>query len=159
MGPLSPVPYVDPELIRRAILAQLSDEDSEAPAQQKSKRPIRVIVVDDHARIADTTAELLEQAGFETRAAYSGEIALKLAESFAPDCLLTDVVMPGMHGVALAETFRDRHPQTRVVLMSGQVGLSPILEEAERRGLEFELLAKPIHPAELIRYLETTPRR
>jgi hypothetical protein len=40
-----------------------------------------------------------------------------------------------------------------ILLFSGQAGISEILEDAQRRGYEFELLAKPIHPNKLIERL------
>ena len=125
-----------------------------------SRRPaesaLRVLVVDDDMRIADTTAEVLELAGFDVKAAYSGESALELAQSFQPDCLLSDVVMSGMNGVELAQSMQQHFPETRIVLMSGQAGVSDILDHALRQGLEFQLLAKPIHPRKLIEELRKT---
>jgi len=117
---------------------------------------LRVLVVDDDMRIADTIAEVLQLAGFDVKAAYSGESALNLARSFQPDCLLSDVVMHGMNGVQLAQTMQQHFPETRIVLMSGQAGVSNILDQALSQGLEFELLAKPIHPRKLIDHLRQT---
>ena len=145
MGPFVPYSYVEPDCTKTGILAQMASS-SERPAESR----LRILVVDDHMRIADTTAEVLEQAGFEVRAAYTGGTALQIAANFAPDCLLSDILMPQMNGVELGLIFRASHPGTRVVLISGQAGISEILEDAERRGLEFELLAKPIHPSKLI---------
>jgi two-component system OmpR family response regulator len=120
---------------------------------------LRVLVVDDDLRIADTTAEVLEHAGFEAQAAYTGDSALQLAARFRPDCLLSDVLMSGMNGVELALAFQQAHPTSRVVLITGQAGLSDVLEEAERQGLKFQLLSKPIHPRKLIEELRKTPKR
>src|SRR5690349_9346586 len=73
-----------------------------AGSKQPSLEALRVLVVDDDMRIADTTAEVLQTAGFDARAAYTGESALNIAANFRPDCLLSDVVMSGMNGVELA---------------------------------------------------------
>jgi DNA-binding NtrC family response regulator len=124
-----------------------------------NRNRLRVLVVDDDLRIADTTAEVLEQAGFEVQAAYSGESALQAAARFRPDCLLSDVVMSGMNGVELAVAFQQAHPTSRVVLITGQAGISEVVDEAERQGLAFELLSKPIHPRKLIDELRKTPKR
>ena len=131
----------------------------ESASKRSDANSIRVLVVDDEMRIADTTAEVLQLAGFETRAAYSGESALKLAAEFRPDCLLTDVVMSGMNGVELALEFRKLHPKARVVLISGQVGMSDILDDAAARGIRFEVLAKPLLPRLLIQHLRSKPKR
>jgi DNA-binding NtrC family response regulator len=153
VGPFSSVAYVEPQ--NHVFLAGIPPEDPTgnprtSPSQQREESSLRVLVVDDDIRIADTTAEVLMLAGFEARAAYTGDSALRLAANFRPDCVLSDVVMTGMNGVELAQKIRQRHPETRVVLMSGQVGISEILDRAEEQGIEFEILAKPIPPRKLI---------
>ena len=122
-------------------------------SRRRAEAALRVLVVDDDIRIADTIVEVLQQAGFEAQAAYTGESALQAAASYRPDCLLTDVLMSGMNGVELAVNFREQHPNARIVLISGQVGVSEVIEDAEQRGLHFQLLPKPIHPRILIQEL------
>ncbi|HKO18701.1 MAG TPA: response regulator [Acidobacteriaceae bacterium] len=139
--------YVEPDY---PVFLPLLQSDS---SRRRAEAALRVLVVDDDMRIADTIAEVLQQAGFEAQAAYAGESALQAAASFRPDCLLSDVLMPKMNGVELAVTFREQHPTARVVLISGQVGISEIIEDAERRGLHFQLLPKPLHPRILIEEL------
>ena len=58
--------------------------------------------------------------------------------------------MPEINGVELAIAIRNQRPATRIPLFSGQVGISTILEEDLKRGLAFDLIAKPIHPAKLV---------
>lgn len=110
----------------------------------------KVLVVDDDPLLADTTRELLELSGFEAMAAYDGEEALRVAEAFAPDVLLSDVVMPGINGVQLASALRVRLPRIQILLISGQTMTRELIGAGEN---EFELLAKPIAPANLIRRL------
>ena len=56
------------------------------------------MVLDDEHVIANTLAIILNQAGFEARAVFSGEQAIELLESFQPEMLIADVVMAGMTG-------------------------------------------------------------
>lgn len=125
------------------------DGDPTHPNTERRK----VLIVDDHRLIADTLAEILENAGFDTRAAYDGWQALDIAGRFHPDWLLTDVLMPQMNGVELAVAMRQAHPATAILLFSGQAGVSEILNEGLRRGYTFELIAKPVHPMKLIERL------
>lgn len=157
MGHLPVFPYIEESYARLAFFAQQSSSDS--PDDFAGESRIRVLVVDDEVRVADTTAEVLQTSGFDAMTAYSAQSALELAASFQPDCLLSDVVMAGMNGVELAMAFRQRHPSSRVVLISGQVGISDVLDHAARQGLKFEVLAKPIHPRKLIDELRKTPTR
>jgi CheY-like chemotaxis protein len=114
----------------------------------------RVLVVDDEKLIADTTCEILRGAGFHAHAAYDGWTALDIAGKLRPDYLLTDVLMPRMNGVELAIAITKMSPATRIVLFSGQAGISEILLKGHAQGYEFDLVAKPIHPLELIERLK-----
>jgi len=119
------------------------------PGRQKGHQP-KVLVVDDQRLIADTLAEILENAGFDAVAAYDGFEALEKAARFHPDWILSDVLMPRMNGVELAIAFRKNYPNAAILLLSGQAGISGILEDGRRQGYQFELIAKPIHPLKLI---------
>ena len=118
------------------------------------KRP-RLLVVDDEKLIADTTKDILVEAGFEVVAVYDGWSALDAAAVFHPEYLLSDVSMPGMNGVELAIAIRKIHPQTKILLFSGQAGIAGILLEGKKQGHDFELVAKPIHPLKLIEKIKS----
>jgi CheY-like chemotaxis protein len=120
------------------------------PAQH---RP-RILVVDDEKLIADTIAEILEGAGYHVAVAYDGWSALEIAARFQPEYLLSDVLMPRMNGVDLAIAIQKIYPAARVLLLSGQAGISEILLSGQKQGFEFELVAKPIHPLKLIERLK-----
>ncbi len=112
--------------------------------------PRRVLVVDDETRIADTLAAIFRNAGYEAAAAYDGSSALAQCESFRPDLVVTDVVMPGMNGVEMAIQVKQQYPGCKVLLFSGQASTANLLEEARRSGYDFDLLTKPVHPKELL---------
>ena len=122
-------------------------------AVEAKRERIRVLVVDDQKLIADSLAEILGNSGFDAEPAYDGWQALEIAARFHPDWLLSDVLMPRMNGVELAIAVRKSHPGTAILLFSGQAGISEILQDGQRRGFEFELIAKPIHPLKLIERL------
>lgn len=116
----------------------------------KGAARIKVLVVDDEPTIADTVVEILNEEGLEAIAASSGEGALAALDEFAPDVLLTDVVMPGMNGVELGIEIRKALPKCRILLFSGQSATVDLLKEARARGYEFEIVAKPIKPQGLV---------
>ena len=123
-----------------------SEEKAEARAEARPK----ILVVDDERLLADTTAAILRHAGFETRIAYDAFAALEVTGSYRPDYILTDIMMPAMSGVELAIAISKMYPATKIMLFSGQAGISEILEQSKAKGFEFPLLAKPVHPAKLI---------
>lgn len=95
----------------------------------------RVLIVDDEKLIADTLSEVLEQDGFQAVAAYDGRTALELATKFRPDSLLTDVLMPAMNGVELAIAITKMLPSVKILLFSGQAGISDILLGGKNRDM------------------------
>jgi CheY-like chemotaxis protein len=111
----------------------------------------RVLVADDERVIADTLAMILNQSGFEARAVYSGEKALELAESFQPDMLISDVIMADLNGIDAAIRLRALLPGIKILLLfSGQAATADLLEKARKDGYEFDILAKPVHPQDLL---------
>ena len=127
---------------------------TETSERTLSKR--RVLVVDDEELIANTLAIILNNAGFEARAVFSGEQAVELIESFQPEMLITDVVMRGMTGIEAAIATRNKLPKCNILLFSGQAVTADLLQEARSQGHEFEILAKPVHPSELLAKLHVS---
>jgi len=123
---------------------------SEAPLQDDRK----VLVVDDEELITETLREILRRAGFDVQVASDGWAALEVVPVFRPHYLLTDVLMPRMNGVELAIAVRKMFPETRIILFSGQAGISEILLNGKRQGFQFELIPKPMHPLKLIELLK-----
>ncbi len=144
---------VGDELTREQIEASWGKSDSE---ELEKNRP-RVLVVDDERLIADTITDILEGAGFDAMAAYDGWSALETAANAHPDYVLSDILMPTMNGVELAITMQKLYPAARILLFSGQAGISQILLDGQKKGFEFKLIPKPIHPFKLIELLKSRP--
>lgn len=124
------------------------------PASSAEPKP-RVLVADDEQVIANTLAIILNQAGFDARAVYSGEKAVEAIDSFQPDMLISDVIMTGMTGIEAAIITRSRLPKCKILLFSGQAATADLLEKAHLQGHEFEILAKPVHPTDLLAKLRS----
>src|SRR6185437_12617843 len=120
------------------------------PAASTTSPKLKILVADDEQVIANTLAIILNQAGFEARAVFSGEKAVEAIESFQPDMLISDVIMTGMTGIEAAIITRKRLPKCKILLFSGQAATAVLLEKARRQGHEFEILAKPVHPTDLL---------
>lgn len=119
---------------------------------EHSSKP-KVLVADDESVIADTLAMILNQSGFDARPVYSGEKALELASTFAPDMLISDVIMADLNGIDAAIQIRALLPGIKILLFSGQAATADLLEKARAQGYEFEILAKPVHPQDLLNKL------
>ncbi|MGA8938900.1 MAG: response regulator [Acidobacteriaceae bacterium] len=119
----------------------------------RSINPTRILVVDDEPLIADTIVQILNRSGFLAEAAYGGGEAIEAARRISPELILSDVLMPHTDGVEAAIAIQKFLPETRIVLFSGQAATVEILARARKRGYHFELLAKPLHPTQLIKHL------
>jgi DNA-binding NtrC family response regulator len=116
-------------------------------------------VVDDEETIAKTLAVILGNSGFEAVAFTQPMEALRAAESRRPDFLITDVSMPMLNGIELGIQFKAIYPECRVLLFSGAISTGPLLAGAAQKGFEFTILAKPVHPIELLDTLDRMGRR
>ena len=119
-----------------------------SPTKQK------VLVADDEKVIADTLAIILNQNGFDASAVYTGTAAVEKARSVRPDLVISDVIMPDMNGIDAAIQIRGFLPSCKILLFSGQAATADLLENARQRGHEFEILAKPVHPQDLLEKLK-----
>ncbi len=115
----------------------------------------KVLVVDDERVIADTLAIILNQHGYEASAVYTGTGAVERARNDRPDLIISDVIMPDMNGIEAAINIRKFLPACKILLFSGQAATANLLESARAQGHEFEILAKPIHPQDLLAKLKS----
>jgi len=111
-------------------------------------RPV-VMVVDDEPLVADTLAMILTHAGYRAMRAYDAKTALEMASVRAPDLLISDVAMPQMNGVELALGMVSMVPACKVVLFSGHARSADLMR-AYDAGHDFPLMAKPMHPTEML---------
>ena len=119
----------------------------EAPETLEGR--LTVMVVDDEPLVADTLAMILTHAGYHAVRAYDARTALEMASVRAPDLLISDVAMPEMNGLELALGMVSMAPACQVVLFSGHAR-SVDLVRAYDAGYDFPLMAKPMHPSEML---------
>ena len=132
-----------------ATLLLVAAEDA-APAPQPTitREPAKarptILMVDDEILVRMALAMTLEESGYEVVEAGSGTDALAVVESGAtPDLLITDHLMPGMTGAALAAQVRQAHPALPILMVTGYANLS----DEDRKGIE--VIGKPVRFDEL----------
>jgi CheY-like chemotaxis protein len=137
---------------------------SAAPAVSKPARH-RVLLVEDHAAVAEATAELLRLSGLEVRIASSGVEALRIAGEFHPVLVLCDISLPDMTGLAVARALHARRGAD-----AGVLAMLTAMNAAELRELERQsnvpgvnlYLSKPLTTetiADLLARVEVVQRR
>ena len=107
----------------------------------------RILVVEDEEGARAALAEMLTTAGYSVEAVASGEAAMALPASAAFDLLLTDLVLPGMHGGEVATQLAQRWPDLRVIVMSGYTEDETVVRGVAEGSVRF--LQKPFGMASL----------
>jgi DNA-binding NtrC family response regulator len=108
----------------------------------------RILIVDDEPVIAESLSELLEGWGYETAVASDGLAGLAKVEEFLPSVVVSDVYMPNLDGFGLLREMRGLHPETAVILLTGQGTVEMALRAIQDEGA-FHYLEKPIDFAKL----------
>ncbi|HEX8384476.1 MAG TPA: histidine kinase famiy protein [Sphingomonas sp.] len=105
----------------------------------------RILMVEDQDEVGELGRVLLEDLGYDVTLVNGGRAALDvLARDSDYRLLFTDILMPGMNGVALAQAVRRDYPHTQVLLTTGFA--DEAIDEGSR---SFELIRKPYRRAEL----------
>lgn len=110
-----------------------------------------ILIVDDEEMVRTALEQWLRLSGFDTHVASSATEALRLLDDIHPDVILTDVRMPGLSGLDLLRTVRERALAAEVILITGH-GDVPMAVEAMRAGA-FDFLQKPYVPDQLVKTL------
>jgi CheY-like chemotaxis protein len=142
-------------------------KDESEPAAPASAQPSslrlhpsrRVLVVDDNADGAATTAALLGLMGHEVRTAGDGEEGVAAAAAFRPDVVLLDIGMPRLNGYDAARRIREL-PGGRGVVLVALTGWGQEEDRRKSREAGFDHhLTKPVDPQDLGKLLASLPPR
>jgi CheY-like chemotaxis protein len=122
---------------------------SESASPEKISDPAKtLLVVDDDPLVRDMQSQVLRLQGYTVLEAENAAEALRVAASTAAiHLLITDFSMPEVDGLELTRRFREVHPKTPVLMVSGSL---PVLRGRAEDLDRFEFLAKPIHLSELL---------
>jgi DNA-binding response OmpR family regulator len=127
-----------------------SRPDADGPASG------RILVVDDDPTVSDVVARYLRREGYDVTLAADGLVALDLAAQVLPDLVVLDIMLPGLDGLAVCRTLRERG-QVPVIL------LTALGAETDRiMGLEVgadDYVTKPFSPRELVLRVASVLRR
>jgi signal transduction histidine kinase/CheY-like chemotaxis protein len=140
-------------------LPEVEPEERHEPAGEETTHLVlekgrhRVLVVEDNLEVGRFANQILQDLGYETAWATNAEQALEMVgpDAMAFDAIFSDVVMPGISGIALARQLRQRRKDLPVVLTSGYS------EELAHSGHEgFAFLSKPYSADQVSQVLSRT---
>jgi len=120
-----------------------------------------ILVVDDEVEVGEAIRRVLTQAGFSCAVVTNAEAGLRAIDENPPDIVVTDVIMPKIHGLELCKILRSRYPRVRVIAISGggsfgaqaykpdAISTHAYLAAAREAGAQ-EILTKPFDLSDLL---------
>ncbi|HYN47044.1 MAG TPA: response regulator [Allosphingosinicella sp.] len=112
---------------------------------------LRILLAEDDDSMRVYLARALERVGYAVTAVDNGVAAIPLLESEPFDLLLTDIVMPEMDGIELAQKAAGIAPDIRVMFITG---FAAVALKAGRNAPEAKVLSKPFHLKDLVAEVE-----
>lgn len=116
-----------------------------------------ILIVDDEPLQRDILKTILEDSGYETHTASSGEEAVKIAKTFSPDIILTDLKLGEMNGVELLSEAQKEQIAPAVIIMTAYGTVSSAVE-AMKKGA-FDYMTKPLDKDVLLITIERACER
>jgi FixJ family two-component response regulator len=114
--------------------------------------PNLVFVIDDDPSIRKALARLLRLANYETEVFESASDFLARPQHPGPCCVIVDVLMPGLNGLAFQTTLAQRRREEQLIFITGHGDISMCARAMKAGAVDF--LAKPFQPRELLNCVE-----
>ncbi len=102
----------------------------------------RMLIVEDESTLCQSLKRVLEREGYEVEARENAESALKLLEEEIYDLVVTDIILPGIDGIELLGTIKERFPEVTVIVITAYASLDTAIK-AFRVGA-YDYVVKPI---------------
>ncbi len=112
---------------------------------------IRILLAEDEEAMRTYLARALQNAGYEVVAVDRGTAALPLLAAQDFDLLLSDIVMPEMDGIELAQRCSEMSPRTKVMFITG---FAAVTLKANQHAPQAKVLSKPFHLKDLVLEVE-----
>ncbi|OCC23054.1 response regulator [Croceicoccus estronivorus] len=112
---------------------------------------IRILLAEDDEAMRNYLTRALENAGYEVVAVDRGTEAVPLLENGRFDLLLSDIVMPEMDGIELAQRCAEIAPRTKVMFITG---FAAVAMKTMREQPQSKILSKPFHLRDLVLEVE-----
>ena len=119
-------------------------------------RPTRVLVVDDEPAMREVLSARLGRWGYEVQTAETATAARALAESFRPDVVVSDLVMPDATGLDLLQALREADPRRTILLITAYGTIDAAVKAIKGGATHF--LTKPLDYTALREQLEAAPQ-
>lgn len=118
---------------------------------------MKILIIEDEKILADSIKKMLEKKGFEVETTYDGETGEQYAMLGIYDLLILDVMMPGMNGLEVARSVRNKKCSTPILMLTAKSSLDDRIEGLNA-GADY-YLTKPFDTRELLACINALLRR
>jgi two-component system OmpR family response regulator len=118
---------------------------------------MRVLVIEDDIKIASFLEKGLKEAGYSVDVVHDGKHGLTMALYEPYDVAVIDIMLPGLDGLSIIESMRDRHVETPVLILSARQSVDDRVQGLQRGGDDY--MIKPFSFTELLARLQALIRR
>ena len=120
-------------------------------------QPVRALVVDDEATLAELLSTALRYEGWQVEHALTGRAAIRQARSLDPDVILLDVMLPDLSGLEVLRRIRATHPHVPVLFLTAKDAVEDRIAGLTAGGDDY--VTKPFSLEEVVARLRALLRR
>jgi two-component system OmpR family response regulator len=120
-------------------------------------QPVRALVVDDEATLAELLSTALRYEGWQVEHALTGQAAIKQARTLEPDVILLDVMLPDLSGLEVLRRIRATHPHVPVLFLTAKDAVEDRIAGLTAGGDDY--VTKPFSLEEVVARLRALLRR
>ena len=133
----------------RAVESLKADQQSNAGTKNQ-----KILVADDDQPLRKVLGKILSSAGYEVILVEDGKAAVEMAKSERPDLVITDGLMPKMHGFLVCKAIKELESPPKVIMLTAVYTKMHYKWEAKKKYGADELMTKPFEVAELLNCIE-----
>ena len=142
--------------VRLPLLREAQPAPTLPAPPRRMPKPARILVIDDEPLVVETLAGLLQQAGHSVETALTGSAGIERYRQRRFDCVVTDLLMPGLNGLTVGRAIKDQDPGAYVVLLTAQAEQLDA-KQTEAAGVD-RVFTKPVGREQLLSIFEIEER-
>jgi signal transduction histidine kinase/ActR/RegA family two-component response regulator len=142
--------------VRLPLLREAQPAPARPAPPRRMPKPARILVIDDEPLVVETLAGLLQQAGHSVETALTGSAGIERYRQRRFDCVVTDLLMPGLNGLTVGRAIKDQDPGAYVVLLTAQAEQLDA-KQTEAAGVD-RVFTKPVGREQLLSIFEIEER-